>query len=442
MRLSRWSTPPRQSDVAEDAVQPIQRLTHVACGLLVALPPAMTAANRSATLIITLAALAAAGALFANVRRELGPQPLSGIEPLRLFYMLAITIAALAWLSRGADLTALGEAFVSVLAGAIVIASLERPLPRWLPVALAIAIGASGLWLVTELEGGMLVRRLLGLRTHTFIFNRTVVTLTLLLWPALALLALAGRISGNKAYVYGCGALILIVGYTVIRSDSGAATFGLAIGLMAFVVAHVAPRPALVLAGAGFLACLMLAPGMGTIANGIMPPKMHEQLASSHSRDRVEIWQSFGAAISHATAKEVLLGQGFGTSARMADMPIADAVPTERRVLLGVGHPHNAYLQIWVELGLTGALVASGLLFLVLRSLWHLPTSLMAPRLALLASAGVIALVGHGAWQGWWIAALGAAWALFPSQLNEASQLSEAGQVSEISQSNKKGLTS
>lgn len=404
---------------ASTGPKPLHPLTQVACGLLTILPLAMTAANRSAPLIVTFAALAAAGALFANIRRELGPQPLSGIEPLRLFYVLAITIGGLAWLSRGADLTALGEAFVSVLAAAIVISSLERPLPRWLPVALAATMGLACVWLVAELEGDMLVRRMLGLRPNSFIFNRTVVTLTLMLWPALALILMTGPSGRHLWRPIASVLMVAVLGYAVIRSDSGAATFGLGLGLVTYALARIAPRVAVLLAGAGFLAALMLAPVIGNIAASVMPAGLHEQLASSNSRARVAIWQSFGAAVTHAPVQEIVLGQGFGTSAGMATRPIAEAVPQERRTLLGSGHPHNAYLQVWVELGLVGVCVVAGLLGLLLLHLWRGATSLLPTRLALVASAGMIALVGHGAWQGWWLAVLGAAWALFPGTSRE-----------------------
>lgn len=81
-------------------------------------------------------------------------------------------------------------------------------------------------------------------------------------------------------------------------------------------------------------------------------------------------------------------------------------VSPPRRQLLAVGHPHSAPVQAWVE---TGAVGAALLAFAGLALLWrlrHLPARDLAPRLALAASAFGVATVAHGAWQGWWIAAL------------------------------------
>lgn len=66
-------------------------------------------------------------------------------------------------------------------------------------------------------------------------------------------------------------------------------------------------------------------------------------------------------------------------------------------------------LQAWAETGALGAglLTLAGLLLLA--RLRRRPAAELAPRLAMFAAAFSIAAVGHGAWQGWWIAALGAA---------------------------------
>ncbi len=154
---------------------------------------------------------------------------------------------------------------------------------------------------------------------------------------------------------------------------------------------------------------------IGRLADAALPPALHETLADSHSRDRVDIWQSFGEAIR----ARPLQGSGFGASAALRTHPVAAEVSAPRRVLLDVGHPHSAPVQVWTETGAIGALL---LLVAGLGCLWRLrglgPHEL-APRLAVFASAFCIACVGHGAWQGWWIAILAAAivwFAALPAQ--------------------------
>ena len=68
-------------------------------------------------------------------------------------------------------------------------------------------------------------------------------------------------------------------------------------------------------------------------------------------------------------------------------------------------HPHNAALQIWLELGLVGAVAAA--------AFWALSLTRLSRRSPDLAMAGVagsavafvfIAWLNYGAWQGWWLA--------------------------------------
>lgn len=77
--------------------------------------------------------------------------------------------------------------------------------------------------------------------------------------------------------------------------------------------------------------------------------------------------------------------------------------------MLAIGHPHDAFLQIWVELGAVGAALAALVIATMMRALAHLRGLRLAASLGLVASAAGVMFVGHGAWQGWWVAVLGAA---------------------------------
>ena len=77
--------------------------------------------------------------------------------------------------------------------------------------------------------------------------------------------------------------------------------------------------------------------------------------------------------------------------------------------MLAIGHPHNAPLQIWVELGAVGAALALAVLLLLLREVARQPLPAASASLSLIGGVAAVALVGHGAWQGWWAAAIGGA---------------------------------
>ena len=76
-------------------------------------------------------------------------------------------------------------------------------------------------------------------------------------------------------------------------------------------------------------------------------------------------------------------------------------------------HPHNAGLQVWLELGLVGALLLAGLAWVALRGLARLPRIDQTLGLATFSCAFVIASVSYGLWQNQWVATLMMAAALF-----------------------------
>lgn len=70
-------------------------------------------------------------------------------------------------------------------------------------------------------------------------------------------------------------------------------------------------------------------------------------------------------------------------------------------------HPHNMFLQVWVELGAVGAVIAGGMLTALLAGMrgagrWGGTVALPA-----MAAALVVSAISFGAWQSWWIATLG-----------------------------------
>ena len=107
-----------------------------------------------------------------------------------------------------------------------------------------------------------------------------------------------------------------------------------------------------------------------------------------------------------------VLGAGFGTSVTLGDTAVVGEVAEEFQRMLSVGHPHNGYLQIGVELGLAGCALA---LTIVLMLLWRwrdLRGPALLSRLGLFGTVASTMLVGHGAWQAWWIAVVLAGGAL------------------------------
>jgi exopolysaccharide production protein ExoQ len=379
-----------------------ERLWRAAALILAVMPLIFVIANRSSPLLLSIAAAAALAAsamegnsrsAWANVRAAL--QTPVGLS---VSAFLAWAALSMAWSDmRSASLFALGEFLVPVIAAWFLALTLPGRMPPSAMWVFAASLVLACILINVELATDTAWRRALGWRWDAFIFNRPILTFLAISAPLIWCLAQRG-----SEWAAAVVALLLVL--TVFRGLSAAAVLGLFTGALVYLAARfILRRHAIPLAGCGLLAALALAPVAGEMLDRFLPSALYAKLDAS-SQVRVDIYRSFGAAVDlHPVA-----GAGFAASHRYDRTPAAARLAPEHRTLTGVGHPHNAALQIWVELGVVGALLAAFVLALVLRSWIGLPVETMAPRLALLTAAAAVALVGHGAWQGWWAAALGA----------------------------------
>lgn len=384
------------------------RLARLGTVLLVVLPLAMWIANRSAPLVLGLSALCFLGAALADqgaaaLLRRLRDLLLSPIG-LALAGFLLWSLVSILWSHRpAASLAMWGELAVPLASGLVIAASgWFRPRPAWLR-ALALAIILACLLVIVELASGLSQRAALGIgKLMTFVFNRPAITALALAVPTIhGLWSLpAARRSDRILAVI----LALAVAACALRSESASARLGVAVCALCWLLAAYWPRLTLAAVGCGFVLTFAMAPVLGVAAQNWLPSAILNRFAVTTGQARIDIWRSFGEVVR----LRPVAGAGFGASATMEQHPVAAAVPVEHRTLLGVGHPHDMPLQAWAETGVIGAslLMLAGLLVLV--RLRRLPAREMAPRLALFAGAFAISVVGHGAWQGWWIAVLAA----------------------------------
>lgn len=376
------------------------------------MPVALVLAHRSSPLVLSVAAGAVLGAAWCDGSiRDLGldlARPLATPVGVASLAFLVWAALSLTWSpDPGASLRVYAEFAGSVGLAYVLASALPARMPRWASALFLGAVSLAAVIIVADLWTGLALRRALGARLAYFVYNRPVLTVMALAVPVTMLF---GR------YPRATALALASVALAISQAESGAAVLGAAVAVAVFAATLFLPRKlVLAVAGAALVLALTLAPVAGDILAATMPAGLHERLRGTSSRARVDIARSFGAAVREAP----WVGAGFGASAEMAETPAAARIAPELRPLLAVGHPHDAALQIWVELGLVGAALAATVQFLLLRLLSGLRDEALAPRLALLAGAAAVSLVGHGAWQGWWPAALGAAilWIRFADRL-------------------------
>ncbi|SEE47942.1 O-antigen ligase [Rhizobiales bacterium GAS188] len=396
------------------------RLATLAMLLFAALPVAMAVANRSAPLVLALAAVAAlasAGAL--TGRSAVGSAFVSAARSrigLASLAFVLVSVASYGWSAdRVQTLRALTEVAVPLIAGAVILQILPRNiLPSNLPqnrlgvaprtIALPLAVGAivAALICIGELRFNMPIRNALHLRAKTFEYNRPVLSLLVWFWPLCTM-----AMSAPRRHI-ALWAALAVTTVAIWSSQSGTAMFAQGVSVAACLLAWRFPRLVLGLAAIAVSFVFVGVFAFGDIAWRVLPQATYDVFAWMHAADRVEIWRSYGAAM----LLHPWLGAGFGASVTLGDTAIVGQVADEFRRMLAVGHPHNGYLQIGVELGLIGCALALAVALMLLWSWRDLRGPALLSRLGLFGTVAATMLVGHGAWQAWWIAVVFAGGAL------------------------------
>ena len=378
-------------------------LEALAFALLALLPLGMAIANKSAPPMMVAAALAALASRWsagetAVVRDRLRSLLLTPIGAGCLAFLVFAAVS-IAWSHHPKrSISTYGELLLVAGSALVLHASLPRRIPGWSVKLAVIAIALGCLSITAELASGMALRTQLGVRDYTFIFKRSVAAILMVTWPLVALLWLQRKVSLAVA-------LMLLFAIACYAAQSSATLVALVAGLAAGACAMWSSRLAAFGVAGALVAAMMIAPVLGDVAVRLLPQPMVERLRFAHADQRIEVWQSFGEVVRRRPA----LGAGFGTSAVMAQEPVAAEVPERHRQMLGAWHPHNGYLQVWAETGLVGAMLFGIPLVLAVVALARTRGAQAAAAAGLVASAAFIMLVGHGLWQGWWSAMIGAA---------------------------------
>lgn len=382
-----------------------RRLTLAAFVTLALMPLAMALANRSAPLVLTVAAVLAlfAALLEADGRMRLVRAARAIVRTPVFLAVLSLAAYAAVSMTRsirpGASLFSYGEVLLPAVAATVATSVLPFRVPRAVLTLAAVAMVAACLVVTGDLASELALRRALGLRaTGGFVFNRSILTVLMLAWPLCLLWWTAGR----RPLVGAAVAFLLLV---IAVGESGAATMGILCGAAAFAIALLDRRLALALVTAGLLACLAVGPFKGSLTMRLPDALIEAVQKRGHAIERIALWRSFEEVVW----RRPFLGTGFGSSPGLPDDTVAQEVPDELRGMLAIGHPHDAFLQIWVELGAVGAALAALVIATMMRALAHLRGLRLAASLGLVASAAGVMFVGHGAWQGWWVAVVGAA---------------------------------
>lgn len=265
-----------------------------------------------------------------------------------------------------------------------------------------------------ELVGRHVVMR----NDSTSIFNQGMSIGALYLWPF-------GMVLIRKWSFFAASPILALCAGLIFLSEAQVPGVALVTGAIALLLTRAMPHFAPKVLILGVVIGTLLAPAIP----GMLPnPQTNEPSLSKYSDSilhRFIIWQT---AKDHIL-KNPIIGAGLNSTRflytkedriyYLVEIPstgrswgvFSEPIPL---------HPHNAILQVWMELGLLGAVLLAVFLVAILNQLrlLALPHWETAASFAFFACALTIESISYGAWQSWWLSGLWLSSALVVSTLS------------------------
>jgi O-antigen ligase len=222
------------------------------------------------------------------------------------------------------------------------------------------------------------------------LINRSAVLYSLAAWPA----ALILYRHGYRGLAHGLPVAVLAA--MLVATYSMAAQFGTLAGLLLLPLAIRSTRVTrlllIVLVIAGFAGAIGVSRGLGALGAVDMTG------LTSSIRHRVEIWDFTAQRIM----EQPIFGHGLDASRHIDNHGAVTRFNRPGAPIIPL-HPHNMFLQVWLELGTVGAVFGAWMLGAVILATRRLdpPTQ----RFVLPAAGATLFMqsTSFGAWQTWWV---------------------------------------
>jgi O-antigen ligase len=362
------------------------------------LAPVLAVVPHGAAPLVAAAGLCAAGLLAADLIATGRSPPLAALRApgVLLGGLLGWGALSVAWSIDPGRSVIMELRLAGLFAAALALAAAGSRLaaPRRLAMCLAAGIALAVALAVFDLTSGGELARLVSVRRFSATrLNQLAACLALMLWPLAALLC------GRRRPILAALAAVAIVASVGVLDDT-TAKLAMAAGL---------PVAALSCRRRAAVARIMAAvTAIGILTAPVTLPMLAHSPAlfarvdgfKQSAGHRLLIWSFAGERI----AEHPLAGWGLDSS-RAIPGGNAEIRPGQQWLPL---HPHDAALQVWLELGAPGAALFAGLAGL----LWLRLAAAAWPPLYAAAAAGsltgalVLAMSGWGIWEEWWVATL------------------------------------
>lgn len=363
------------------------------------------------------------------IRRKAAP---SFDKPLFLFFgaVCVISLASTLWSVNPDDTLERSINTLFILAGGALMISLIEHLPalcskkqKYITAACVVGYAGASLFLLFEYTNSFPVMNHLSAPDPfpSYGLNRSVVTLGLFFLP---LLYLGFRMLHTRKAKLAVTALTSTLVFIVLsHTQSQTAQMALLCGLGTYGVFYMAQkqavRSAMIKAFMGILCIAILAaPLIPTFLQEktVEAEKTNAFVRDANIMERLEIW----TFISGKIAERPLTGHGIEATKNIDADKVFPLNKTDNFL-----HPHNAFLQIWLETGLIGALIVCGFALLIGRRILAAPAIAQPLYLSMVASCACMLSTGYGLWQSWHLGLMlsAAALAIFVTRISAKRDL-------------------
>jgi O-antigen ligase len=232
--------------------------------------------------------------------------------------------------------------------------------------------------------------------------NRTATVVAMLVWPvALIVAQFYGR--------YAAAAVITLSALTLFVLSPSTPLVAFIVGIFGFGIAWFSQRWGKRFLLFAFAGSVIVIPLLDVLAPIVVDTLVSVHPSPNSEIHRIRIWEFAASRIF----EHPIIGWGLDASRvipggheQVFMFQSGDSRLTGQAMPL---HPHNALIQIWLELGIVGVILIGGIFSLIVLSV---PDSMEnragpATMIATTACGFAIAQLGFGIWQGWWMATLG-----------------------------------
>ncbi|MCK5384632.1 MAG: O-antigen ligase family protein [Alphaproteobacteria bacterium] len=232
-------------------------------------------------------------------------------------------------------------------------------------------------------------------KTNTSVMNRGIICCVFAYFLSLPLIQYLNWNESRKFLLTAVTGIMMVIMLFLSQSQTGQLVF--AIGLVLFFTFPVRWRMSYILLGLGLFAAMLTTPIIVSFLYDYLVIDYEETnfwIREAYIGNRVEIW----FFVMKYAVNNPLYGYGIEATNYVSHFDFAHIYNEKNTVL----HPHNFSVQIWMEFGLLGIVVATGILNALLYALYHIEDLPVRKTLTVLFIVTLlVSSMTYGLWQSW-----------------------------------------